>query len=278
MSNFNVQTDSWLEVAFEDRNKAYGAYRIRKESDTTTLKALFLGIGLGAICLGLFSFTTDNVKPTKPEAPKLPDTEVIHVIKPKEDKIEPEKPKSQGTNNPIRNVTPNINTPPTVVDRTDVEPVVEPKNPTPNTPYNPNGDPNGEPGPVGDPHGTVNIPTTPSEPGDSGNGVFKGVLGVEAKFPGGINSFRDFVAKKFQVPNSFDKDFLTIDLVFTIAKDGSMTDIRMTNKADKALEKEAIRVLNAMNKKWTPGMVNGKAVNSERRFSIKLDLREIEEE
>lgn len=278
MSNFNVQRDSWLEVAFEDRNKAYGAYRIRKESDTTTLKALFFGIGLGAVCLGLFSFTTDEAKPLKPEAPKLPDTEVIHVIQPKEEKLEPEKPKAKGTPNPIQNLTPNINTPPRVVNRTEVEPVEEPKNPTPNTPYNPNGDPNGNPGPVGDPNGTAtNTPTTPSEPGDSGTGLYKGVLGVEAKFPGGIDKFREFVANKYKVPTSFNKDFIVIDLIFTIAKDGSMTDIRMTNNADKALEKEAIRVLKSMNKKWTPGMVNGKAVNSERKFSIKLDLKETEE-
>lgn len=276
MSNFNVQRDSWLEVAFEDRNKAYGAYRIRKESDTTTLKALFFGIGLGAICLGLFSFTTDEAKPKKPDAPKLPETEVIHVIKPKQDEPKPEPTK--GTDKPLKNDVPNINIPPKVVDQTEVKPIEEPKNPTPNTPYNPNGDPNGNPEPAGTPNGTVNTPTTtPSEPGDSGSGLYKGVLGVEAKFPGGIDKFRDFVATKYQVPSSFNKDFLTIELIFTIAKDGSMTDIRMTNNADKALEKEAIRVLKAMNKKWSPGMVNGKAVNSERRFSIKLDLREIEE-
>ena len=37
MSNFNVQNDKWLEIAFEDRNKNYGAYQLRKESDATTI-------------------------------------------------------------------------------------------------------------------------------------------------------------------------------------------------------------------------------------------------
>ena len=30
MSNFNLQKDKWLEIAFEGRNKDYGAYRIKK--------------------------------------------------------------------------------------------------------------------------------------------------------------------------------------------------------------------------------------------------------
>ena len=33
-----------------------------------------------------------------------------------------------------------------------------------------------------------------------------------------------------------------------------------------------------MNKKWTPGKVNGKAVRSEKTLPIKINLREIEEE
>ncbi len=277
MSNFNVQRDSWLEVAFEDRNKAYGAYRLRKESDTTTLKALFFGIGFGAICLGLFSFTTDDVKPLKPDAPKLPDPTVV-VIKQIQDNKELEKPQTKGTPNPIKNLTPDTNVPPRIVDRTVIEPVKEPTNPNPSTPYNPNGDPNGNPGPAGTPTGTVSTPTTPSNTEGTGTSIYKGVLGVEARFPGGIDKFRTYVADNYKVPSNFSKDFLTINLVFTIAKDGSMTDIRMINNADKALEKEAIRVLKAMNKKWSPGMVDGKAVNSERTFSIKIDLREIEEE
>lgn len=276
MSNFNVQRDSWLEVAFEDRNKAYGAYRIRKESDTTTLKALLFGIGLGAICLGLFSFTTDEVK-AKPEPPiELPAPDIVHVIKQNEDK--PKHEETKGTDKPKKKLTPNTNIPPRVVDAPEVKPVDEPKNPDTATPYNPNGNPNGNPGPAGTPSGTTDTPTTPSGPNDSGSGIFKGVLGEEAKFPGGIDKFRNFVADNYKVPSSFNKDFLTISLVFTIAKDGSMTDIKMINNADKALEKEAIRVLKAMNKKWVPGKVNGNAVNSERTFSIKIDLREIEEE
>ena len=102
-------------------------------------------------------------------------------------------------------------------------------------------------------------------------------MGVEASFPGGINKFRTFIAENYKVPNSFDKEVLFIELVFVIEKDGSMTDIRMISKGDKALEKEAIRVLKAMNKKWTPGKVNGEIVRSEKRLPLQISLIETEE-
>ena len=68
-----------------------------------------------------------------------------------------------------------------------------------------------------------------------------------------------------------------LKLIFVIEKDGSMTDIRMISKGDKALEKEAIRVLKAMNKKWTPGKVNGEIVRSEKRLPLQITITEFEE-
>ena len=63
MSNFNVQNDEWLEIAFENRNKTYGAYQLRKESDATTIKAMLITFGALALGIGLFSFTTPEPKP-----------------------------------------------------------------------------------------------------------------------------------------------------------------------------------------------------------------------
>jgi protein TonB len=279
MSNFNVQNDKWLEIAFEDRNKAYGAYQLRKESDATTIKAMLITFGTIAFGIGLFSFTTPEPKPIiKPKPNELPD--IVRIVE-----LTPVAPKSEpiikkGTDNPKLNLTPD-KAPPVVVDRPEVKPVEEPKNPDNSTPYNPNGTENGNPGPVGNPNGVETPITTPStgtrtnpKPYD---GPYKGVLGAEASFPGGINKFRTFIAENYKIPNSFNKDVLFIELVFVIEKDGSMTDIRMVSKGDKALEKEAIRVLKAMNKKWIPGKVNGEIVRSEKRLPIQITITEFEE-
>ena len=63
MSNFNLQKNSWIDVAFENRNKAYGAYQLRKESDVTTVKAMLLTFGFLIIGIGLFSFTSPKSEP-----------------------------------------------------------------------------------------------------------------------------------------------------------------------------------------------------------------------
>lgn len=278
MSNFNVQDEKWLEIAFENRNKTYGAYQLRKESDATTIKAMLITFGTIAFGIGLFSFTTPASKPkTNPEPNKLPEIVTIVELTPM---ATPKPIIRKGTDNPKLNLTPN-KVPPVVVEKPTVKPIVEPEKPDTTTPYNPNGTENGNPGPIGNPEGTVTTPTAPT----SGNGtetpstntIYKGTFGVEASFPGGINKFRSFIAENYKIPNSFNKDVLSIELVFIIEKDGSMTDIRMVSKGDKALEKEAIRVLKAMNKKWTPGKVNGEIVRSEKRLPLQIKLVETEE-
>lgn len=276
MSNFNVQDEKWLEIAFENRNKAYGAYQLRKDSDATTIKAMLITFGTIAFGIGLFSFTTPEPKPIVRDEPKLPP--IVKYVEFEPVIIEPKPIIKKGTDNPRLNLTPE-NVAPIVVDKPNVKPVEEPEKPNTTTPYNPNGTENGNPGPVGEPKGTDTKPTTPTtgtgtKPND---GPYKGVLGSEASFPGGIDKFRTFIAQNYKIPESFNKDVLFIELVFVIETDGSMTDIRMVSKGDKALEKEAIRVLKAMNKKWTPGKVNGEIVRSEKRLPIQINLTEIEE-
>lgn len=276
MSNFNVQDEKWLEIAFENRNKAYGAYQLRKESDATTIKAMLITFGTIAFGIGLFSFTTPESKPyIAPKPNKLPDIVRIVELTP----VATPKPIiRKGTDNPKLNLTPD-KVPPVVVDKPTVKPIEEPKKPDTSTPYNPNGTENGNPGPVGSPIGTSTTPTAPTTGTEapSTNTIYKGTFGVEASFPGGINKFRTFIADNYKIPSSFNKDVLFIKLVFVVEKDGSMTDIRMVGNGDKALEKEAIRVLKAMNKKWTPGKINGEIVRSEKTLPIQINLVDTEE-
>lgn len=276
MSNFNVQNEKWLEIAFENRNKKYGAYKLRQESDATTIKAMLVTFGALALGIGLFSFTSPE--PKKEEVITCPLTPVEKIRLVKIDPIVEIKPiLKKGTNKPKLNLTPD-KVPPIVVDKEEVKPIVLPKNPDTSTPFNPEGKENGNPGPVGEPEGKDKEPTTPGTGAISApEGPYKGVLGVEASFPGGINKFRTYIAENYKVPNSFNKDFLDIVLVFVIEKDGSMTDIKMISKGDKALENEAIRVLKSMKKKWTPGKVNGEIVRSEKRLPMRIILTESEE-
>lgn len=274
MSNFNVQKDSWLEVVFEDKNKAYGAYQLRKENDTTTLKALFYAIVLVASGVGLLSFTTPKPKVTPPiDGPTLKPS--ILYVEPKNEL--PKEKENFGKENTIKNETPKPSDVPQIVNTITTKPDI----PTNNLPYNPNGNENGTlKGNEGNPE---NPDTGVKGSPEGGNGTTNGnagpvnILTEGAAFPGGIDKFRAIVAEKFKTPDEFDKDFLTFELAFIIEEDGRMSNIRLISKADKSLEKEAIRVLQSISKKWEPGKVNGVPVKSEKIMKIKIDLREIEE-
>jgi protein TonB len=236
---------------------------------------MLLTFGIIAFGVGLFSFTTPEIKSEDVINCPITPLEKLTLVR-ITPQIEPKSVIKKGTDKPKLNITPD-KVPPVVVARTEVKPIVEPINPDYTTPFNPNGSKNGNPGPIGNPLGNSTTPSTTTTQGSgTGTSVYKGVLGTEASFPGGINKFRTFIAENYKVPNSFDQEVLFIEMVFVIEKDGSMTDIRMVSKGDKALEKEAIRVLTSMKKKWTPGLVNGEVVRSEKRLPIQINLLETE--
>jgi protein TonB len=41
MSNVSIFEKKWIDLVFEGKNKAYGAYQLRQENPKTTIKALF---------------------------------------------------------------------------------------------------------------------------------------------------------------------------------------------------------------------------------------------
>ncbi|HEY4628550.1 MAG TPA: ferric siderophore ABC transporter substrate-binding protein, partial [Flavobacterium sp.] len=44
MSKLSIYETSWIDLVFENRNKEYGAYQLRRESAKTSIMALFMGI------------------------------------------------------------------------------------------------------------------------------------------------------------------------------------------------------------------------------------------
>jgi protein TonB len=56
---------------------------------------------------------------------------------------------------------------------------------------------------------------------------------------------------------------------FVIDRDGSVTDAKVIASVDPYLDKEALRLINAM-KKWTPGKHRGKVVKV--RYTVPLSF------
>ena len=91
MSNVSIYEKNWIDLVFEGKNKAYGAYQLRQENSRTTLFALFIGVlflisvsGLGML---LSSFSNEKVScPIIPIGPTIRPIKLTEIpeVKPKQ--------------------------------------------------------------------------------------------------------------------------------------------------------------------------------------------------
>ncbi len=61
-------------------------------------------------------------------------------------------------------------------------------------------------------------------------------------------------------------------LQFTVAPDGSVTNVKVVRGVDSALDKEAVRVVSS-SPKWTPGRQRDRAVKVVYTFPVIFQLR-----
>ncbi len=82
------------------------------------------------------------------------------------------------------------------------------------------------------------------------------------EFPGGMTGLRNYLKKNlYYSPVAVENDIQgRIFVNFIINKKGETEQIRLLNKIDPILDKEAVRLIREM-PAWTPGYQNGKTVN-----------------
>lgn len=246
----DIYKQKWIDMVFEGRNKAYGAYVLRKENPKMTLVALLIGASVFAALLALpmLDFGSDNedveetvtmvdmanipppveevkpLLPPPPPPPPAPKIDEVKFVKPKV--VEKEK----------------------VVEEIKTIEELKDKNV-------------GAKDIKGRDDGKIVI-DMPSGEGDKDvkivedNTVYNAVE-VRPDFPGGIQKFYDFVGKNYRAPEEDIKGKIFVQ--FVVEKDGSLTDIKVVRDLGYGTGAEAIRVLKK-SPKWKPGIQNGRAV------------------
>jgi len=83
------------------------------------------------------------------------------------------------------------------------------------------------------------------------------------EFTGGNSGLMKFIKENLKYPvTAFEKGLEgRVVVYFIVEKNGSLSDIKVTRSVDTDLDKEAIRVVNAM-PKWTPGIKDGNPVRT----------------
>ncbi|RTZ02358.1 energy transducer TonB [Flavobacterium bomense] len=248
----DIFTNQWLDIVFEGRNKAYGAYELRKSNNKTAVRALIFGAIVFALAVSMPLIL--NLLPDSTEADETLDNKIVTIkLPPKKEEIK-------------KNIPPPPPPPPKVDQVKFVKPVVAKAEEVTEEPPKTVEIKDKKLGAVtikGDPDAVLTV-----EPVGTGtaavveevdNQIYN-TAGIEVKpdFPGGIEKFYKYVGNNYQTP---EEDGLNgkVYVTFVVEKDGSLTDIKVIRDIGYGTGKEAIRVLKK-SPRWSPGEQNGKKV------------------
>lgn len=267
------------EVLFEHRNKEYGAYALRNESDRILTKALFVGVSLLAaisitpLVISAFK-TTETVVPKEPIYRPIdiipndpPKDKPVEIVKPE---VQPQKvktydaslgePKAHVTNEKVVEkiegaVAGPQNNKDGIIATTNYHPVPPQAGTGPAVPYIP--------------------PTPPAPKVDDNHIADKGELSAEAVFAGGIDSFRNKVMNSFD-GSGFESsgDTMRTMITFIVEKDGTISGIKANGK-DVEFNNEAIRTIKNVKGLWKPAKnKQGENVRSYFKFPISMNFEQ----
>ncbi len=249
----DIFTNQWLDIVFEGRNKAYGAYELRKSNNKTTTKALIFGAIIFAVAVSMPLIL--GLLPDSSDDDAALDTKIVSIkLPPKKEEIK-------------KNIPPPPPPPPKVDQQKFVKPVVAKADEVTEEPpkmIELKDKKIGSETIKGDPDAVLTV-----EPVGTGkaevveaaddNQIYN-TAGIEVKpdFPGGMDKFYKFVGNNYVTP---EEEGLKgkVYVTFVVEKDGSLTDIKVIRDIGYGTGKEAIRVLKK-SPKWSPGVQNGKPV------------------
>ena len=93
----------------------------------------------------------------------------------------------------------------------------------------------------------------------------------EAEFPGGAAAWKRYLEKNLNanvpIDNGAPEGTYTVIVKFIVSKDGSISDVEAETTFGYGMEDEAVKAIKR-GPKWTPGLQNGRNVNSYRRQPI----------
>lgn len=258
------------EILFEHRNKEYGAYVLRNESDRILTKALFIGVSvLAAVSLtplianafkseGESTIICKYPGPIKLENVDTPEIPVT--VTP----VQPLKPEVRTFDSTVK--TPSRNAPDTNTEEVPDDAVAGLVNNFKADPAPPHYVPTAptiNTGPV-----SVPAPPRPEVKPLDGNGI-PTVVDVEASFVGGLDSFRNKVMNNFDGSGFDSGEVMKTMVTFIVEKDGTISGIKADGK-DADFNSEAMRTIKSIKGKWVPAKVNGQPVRSYFKFPISM--------
>ena len=256
MNTTTVFSKGWIDIVFDGRNKAYGAYELRRINDRTLILAVIFS---SALLAGAAIYSLNNGFNPQPPAGKLfsytGDTTLLSP------------PIVQGIEKPKRHEQETVKTKPRdehnyqIVDSNEV---IEPEDTTQvaantNTAVTGPSDGDGIASAGGVVDGDANSGTESIEKPE--NPDPEDWTDEMPEFPGGYPAFVDFISRNviyLRIAQEYGIEG-TVFVSFVVEKDGSITQVQVLRGIFKPLDEEAMRVVKMM-PRWKPGKQNGNPV------------------
>lgn len=252
----SILTADYLDIVFDNRNKTYGGYELRKHYNQRAMKSITLVLSAALLLLGVHAFAS-GLKP-KDVIAQIPIERTIEM-----QDLTPEVPDPPPMPPPPQPVPPAPSiawTPPKIVrdiDVPDAPPTIEEIKDKVISTVTADGDPNGSDiAPIitgtgkGGPGFTAPTPRDPEIPFES--------VEQMPEFDGNIG---EYLGRNIQYPQMARETQITgrVIIRFVVNEDGSVSGAKVLKGIGAGCEEEALRVINSM-PKWKPGKNNGKAV------------------
>ena len=245
-----------LDIIFENRNKAYGAYALRKFYGQQIIKSMAVVL----LLIAVFAYMVMNMNqpellPVRASIPEHRSTLIFDeppVVKPR-DKPQLAKPDQRMSNKFV------------FVDSLLLDTAVVKDDPLHNAGSDEDiaepvfaGVSGGEIGPSsGTPHTAHGTPfvslievARPVEKAD-----------IDPTYPGGLKALTKFLERNLQNPEDIDQgESISVKVKFVVGYDGGLKAFEVKEDGGKAFNEEVIRVLKKM-PRWIPGKTNGQNVS-----------------
>lgn len=277
MSKIDLISSDWVDLVFEGRNKAYGAYRLRKSTTKRNILAM-----VAVVILLVVAFIILTVKNFVDEQrAKVAMTQVAELtnyeqpkkkaeVKQKKIEVEPERV--------VERVKSSIKfTAPVIKKDDEVKPdeelktqdeLMSTKTAIGTFDVKGNDDANGE---VLKAKEVIAEPEPPKH--EEEDKVFD-IVEQQPLFPGGPAALMKYLSENTKYPVVAQENGVQgrVTVQFVVEKDGSISDVHVLRGVDPSLDKEAVRVVKSM-PRWTPGKQNGITVRVNYRVPVLFRLQ-----
>ncbi len=277
MERTNILNASFLDILFEGRNKAYGAYELRMNYEKRMWKAFGITLLLILLIGAAAYFKNSHAKKDNPFVNISPDVNISSITsEPEEAEIIPPKPEKQL---PVVQVQTIKLTTPVIVDNEDITPppTQEDLHEARISNVTQDGVKDNNiallPSHIDGNRGIV-IDVRKQEPENSAPFV---KVEIDAKYPGGASAWRNFLERNLRgetpVDNGASYGTYTVIIQFVVDKNGNVSDAKPLTNFGFGMEAEAIRVIKKSGK-WLPAIQNGAEVKAYRKQPIIFQVLE----